>query len=185
MKTLGGGGMAANLPIRRRMESLSTRKRHTAHAPACQPDSEGRPRGLNRADSETLKASVPQRGGAATQPQRRSVFLEVENCRKNIPKTLPTRSLPRIIYLQFSTFKWEALDGRKILAAMRQFDSLQCKRRERTKIFSAKAETDRSVHGGAVHRRVSETAGKLRAGRFLKIWARPAFPAVNAINGYF
>jgi hypothetical protein len=41
------------------------------------------------------------------------------------------------------------------------------------------------VHGGAVHRRVSDTAGKLMAGRFLKIWARPAFPPVKTINSHF
>jgi hypothetical protein len=71
------------------------------------------------------------------------------------------------------------------------------------------------MHGGVIHRRVSETAGKLLtrkfaallrfhgccnfhsarrprlrghgnlAGRFLKIRARPAFPPVKAINDYF
>jgi hypothetical protein len=44
------------------------------------------------------------------------------------------------------------------------------KRRERTKIFSAKAEIDRSVHSGAVHRRVSDTAGKLLTRKFAVPW---------------
>jgi hypothetical protein len=49
-------------------------------------------------------------------------------------------------------------------------------------------QTPETQRGGAATKtgcRVSETAGKLLAGRFLKIWARPAFPPVKVINGYF